>query len=153
MCIMTKQLQQSIRAVADEFIRRKYNQFSLVAIVGGAILFMLAAYLTSLSAWWLLLTLPVMMVTVIMWIVLIVVFVLMSRLRLGLRSSQKKAVRDFVDKLERVAESVQTPVPLLVVRMVWDALQRGENQHRYIRSIVEDSTSLQSDFESLQKKF
>lgn len=64
---------------------------------------------------------------------------------------QKNGVKDFVDKLERVAENIQTPPFMILFRIVRDTIRPRDKT--FIQSVAEETASLSPDFLALQKLF
>lgn len=73
------------------------------------------------------------------------------RLKPKMNKRQITLLRNFVDKLERVAEHAQTPVFIIVFRVARDVLFPREPN--YIQSVTSESTTLKPDFIALQKSF
>jgi hypothetical protein len=72
-------------------------------------------------------------------------------LRPSMTKVQKAGVRDYVDKLERVADNLGTPVFIIVFRVVRDIV--WTRQPTYIQTVAADSTTLHKDLATLQKLF
>lgn len=68
----------------------------------------------------------------------------MKVMRPELTKSQASAIKDFVDKLERVADSLQAPVPLIIFRMIRDIV--SPRPKSYVQTVAEDSSTLRKDF-------
>lgn len=140
-----------IRAVGSEFARRKLRpiiiifSFVAVAVIAGAV------WLINISAWWWLLAVPAMVAVLLGLTVLYLARVVVKALRPRLTKTQAKAVSEFVGKMERTAEALQTPMFIIVFRVVWDVIRSPEKS--YIATVAEDSTTLSKDLIGLQKLF
>ena len=143
----------ALRAVAEEFIYRKYKSIALPVMIVGTLVLIFVVWLVTQSLWWLIIALPVTVLWVIVTIVLLLIRWIITRVKIKVTKEQKERVKAFVDKLERVADSVSTPVFLLIFRIAWDSIQPGQAKHKMLRSMVDDSSSLHSDFEVLQRYF
>lgn len=142
---------QAGRAVGAEFARRKFTLILLIFAIIAVILIGLIVWLVNISAWWWLLGAPVIILMFVSALALLVLRLAIKIVAPRMAQAQRTAIKDFVDKLERVADNVQTPLPFIVVRIVWDAIWVKEQT--FIRSMVKDGTTLHSDFIALQKLF
>lgn len=140
-----------IRAIGSEFAGRKLKLILLIFGILALIALIGAIWLTTLSAWWWLLAVPVIIVVVLGILAGLVASLLVTMLRPSLTKPQKAGVKKFVDKLERVAETIQTPMFILVFRVVRDSVRPGGTT--FIQSTAEDSTTLHKDFLELQRDF
>lgn len=142
---------QTGRALGAEFARRKFTILLLIFAVVAVLLITLVVWLVNLSAWWWLLGVPVIILTVVGVMLLLVLRLVIKIVSPAMSKAQRLAVGDFVDKLERVAEHVQTPLPFIVLRVIWDVIWPKEET--YLRSLVKDGTSLHRDLIALQRMF
>ena len=140
-----------IRALGAEFLNRKFVGsmivFAVVAIVATALL----VWLVSMSAWWLLLAVPLVGLVLFGTVSLLAVKFILGIIKPRLNSEQKTAIKSFVDKLERVAEQVQMPPFMIFFNVARDVIK--PRKKTFIASVVEDSTTLKPDFQALQKLF
>lgn len=138
------------RAVGAEFVHRKYRSivvsYSVVSLVFLAVSF----WLTTISAWWWLLTILVTAFVLVGVMILTIIRIIIKRVRPGLTDTQSTTVSAFVDKLERVANNLQTPMFIIVYRVVRDIIRPGNAS--FVRTVAEDSTTLHTDFADLQRK-
>lgn len=140
-----------IRAVSAEFLKRKFVAAVIVFAVAGAIFTALLGWLVSMSTWWLVLAVPMFGLMLFSVLMLLVVRISIGIFRPQLDKSQKTAVSDFVDKLERVAEQVQMP-PFMIFLNIARNVIRPRNT-TFIASVIQDSKTLKPDFQALQKLF
>ncbi len=140
-----------VRAIGSEFVNRKLKSIVIVFGVIALISLILTVWLATISAWWLLLLLPFLIFTMLGFLAGLAARVVIKTLRPELTRSQKTDVGNFVDKLERVAENIQTPMFIIVFRVVRDIIRPGERT--FVRSVAKDSTTLHKDFSELEQNF
>lgn len=140
-----------IRAIGSEFIRRKYRSFVLLATLAGVVVGGLMIWLVSINAWWWLLAAPVFMLLFMGAVIAFVIRILLKIATPKLTKEQSGGVQSFVDKLERVADTVQTPPFVILFRIVRDVMWPREGT--FIQSFAQDSTTLEKDFAELQRQF
>lgn len=147
---MKAQIQLS-RAIGCEFLARKIKSIGIVLGIVIFIALAIAIWLTTVSAWWWLLAAPVIIFSVFCIIAFGIARFMLGVLKPAMTDTQDKAVKDFVDKFERVAEHLQTPMFIIVFRIIRDILRPREKT--FIQSATQDSTTLHKDLLELQKKF
>lgn len=140
-----------IRAIGSEFIARKYKSLLITFVIVSFIVLGLAVWLVNNSAWWWLLAVPLIIVILIGIGLLLTLRVAIKVLTPQLNKEQSKPLNDFVDKLERVAENIQTPPFVILLRVARDTVR--PHKRSFIQSVAEDSTTLRTDFIKLQKYF
>lgn len=140
-----------IRAIGAEFAFRTMRPIIIIIALMNIILLVLGGWLTTQNAWWWILQSLFIIGTVIFIALVVVVYFLLRALRPTLTKTQKRSVRQFVDKLERVAEHLQTPQPILVFYAVKDTI--WPKHGGFIETISEDSRTLGSDFSKLRREF
>lgn len=140
-----------IRAVGSEFVARKLRSTALTMGILAVIVLMVSLWLTTLSAWWWLLATVVIAAVILLVLTYLLAAFVIKRLRPELTKTQRTGVRDFVDKLERVADSLGTPVFMIVFRVLRD--MKWPRQPNYIQTVAADSTSLHTDLAKLSKLF
>lgn len=140
-----------IRAVGGEFLSRKFR--SLAILFGAAALILATAmmWLTMIDAWWWLLAAPVIGLLVLGGLAILTAWWMLRFLRPKLTPPQATGTREFVDKLERIADHAQTPMPLILLRVARDMWRpRGTT---FIQSVSTDSKTLSGDFMRLHRNF
>jgi len=140
-----------IRAVGSEFARRKLRPFIVVYLLAASLSVLGGVWLTTVNSWWWLLAAPVIALAVAGLGVLLGIRWLIKRIAPKLTKAQKSGVNQFVDKLERVAENLQTPMFLVVFRVVRDVL--WPRKEAFIKTVANDSTSLHKDLSGLIQMF
>lgn len=142
---------QLIRAISAEFLRRKLNGTVMLFCAVLAVLLVLGIWLTTISAWWWLLVALLVIGGLIGLGILLLARIIIRLVKPAQTDKQAQAVRAFVDKLERVQETVQTPMPLIVFQVARDVVR--PRTPTYLQKITRDGTTLHTDFLDLQKKF
>jgi len=107
--------------------------------------------LGTLSTWWLLLLIPVVMVLCIVAAVLTILWLVIRTVSPAQTKVQRRAVKTYVDKLQRLSDAVNTPKVILLFRIVRDVA--APRKDGFIGSITDDTASLKRDFQQLQKLF
>lgn len=141
----------AIRAVGAEFARRTYIPVVIIVVIGIVAFAGLTAWLITLSAWWWLLMFAVISAACIAISVLTVLHLTIRRVTPSQNPLQKKAIRDFVDKIQLLSETVGTPKIVLLFRIVKDVAAPRENG--FIGTLTGASTTVKKDFVSLVKLF
>ncbi len=141
----------AIRSIGAEFANRVFYPVLIVGIVIASLLVALIVWLATLSDWWLLLAIPIVMVICVGAGLLGIVKLVIRYVTPPLSSLQKKAVKQFVDKLQGVAETVGTPKFILLFRIIQDIAAPRENG--FIGTISSDTSSLRGDFKELKRMF
>jgi len=149
--IDVKQSFSAVRAIGSEFARRTYWPVAIIVGVSDAILLVVMVWLVSLSAWWLLLAIPVFILVVISVGLLVVARLVIGIVTPQQTSHQKQDVARFVDKLQTLSDIAQTPKPILLFRIVRDVIAPRRNG--FIQSASSDTLSLKKDFIDLQRTF
>lgn len=139
------------RAVGAEFLRRKLRSITTLASGAAIVLSGLSIWLVTISAWWWILLVIVVAWAVLGIILLAVAWLSTRLLRPDMTTVQKKAVSNFVDKIERVSETLQTAPFMIFFKVLRDMI--FPSQQPYIRQLANDSTSLHTDYIALTKLF
>jgi len=140
-----------VRAVGAEFARRLLLPLIIAGVIVGLILHVLGGWLVTQNAWWWLLESVFVLGTL-----LFVGLVVLARLAIRLfapqqNGAQRKAVRSYVDKLQRVSEVIGTPKFLLLFYVVRDVFRPSSDG--FIAMTSNDSKTLHSDFLALLRMF
>jgi hypothetical protein len=141
----------AIRCIGTEFARRLLYP---ITIAVGSVLSLLvigALLLGNLNPWWLLLLIPVVMLLCIVTAVLMIVWLTIRTVTPVQSKAQQRAVKAYVDKLQRISDAAQTPKVILLFRIVRDVA--APRKDGFISSIADDTTSLKRDFRELQNLF
>jgi MFS family permease len=142
-----------VRAVTAEFLRRQFTGIVTIFIIFAVLIaFVNGLLIAQASAWWWILGGIVLLFVVVGIIVLLLLRVFIGVLMPRLGAEQKTAVREFVDKFERVQATVTTPWFFIILQVVWD-LVRSRDDRGYIMSTIHDSTTLHTDYLKLVEVF
>lgn len=145
------QLLLTVRAIGAEFANRVYYPVLALGLAATLILVALVAWLVTMSAWWWLLAIPVIiLISVVMGIAVIVRLIIRYVTPVQTRA-QKLAVKEFVKKLQHTSEAIHTPKAVLLLRLVRDVV--APRRDGFIGTLATNTFSLKSDFESIQKSF
>lgn len=142
---------KTVRAVGVELAWRLLKPMLIAGVAAAIGLLGIGGWLTTQHAlWWIL---EFAFITSVLFFALLsaVTIFILRRLEPTQDKTQKKAVRDFADKLQRVADAVGISRFLLLFRVVRDVI--WPNEQTFIKQITDDSTTLHTDFLKLQKLF
>ena len=139
------------RAIGAEFVGRKLRPLVIAFFVAALLAVALAVWLTTINGLWWLLAVPVITAAIVGGVACLAARSILKMLRPPLSSGQKIATVNFVDKLERVAETVQTPMFVIVFRIIHDMYRPSSRS--FIAEVSADSTTLRADFLALARKF
>ena len=144
---------RALRAITATVFQRVYRP--LVWVIGGILLtawIVLILLGSQVSAWWFILLIVFVPLTIIVVGIAIVLWLLSQRLfPRHLAKEERVKILQFSDKLLRVAELRATPMPLMVAMIAKD-LVRGKKSS-YIEGVITDSTSLKHDFVAIRDLF
>lgn len=142
----------AIRAVTVEFALQFIRPFLWwgLGIIGG-LLIVVAILAFTVSQWWWLLALPIVLLGLVGVVVWLIVRFIATQLSPKLNPQQKVATKKFVTKIHYVTETVQTPYPLIMFRIIKDIITRTDEG--FIQEVTQQSTTLRPDFEELRKLF
>lgn len=101
----------------------------------------------QLSGWWLLLLIPVLSFILVYVILLALTRFIVGNLNPPQSVDQREAVDHFIGKLDKAAETLQTPRFLVFIYLVRDAFMGS--QRGFIQQVTNESKSLKSEFERL----
>jgi hypothetical protein len=141
----------AIRSIGTEFANRLFYPVVIAGAVAAGLLVALAFWLSTLSSWWWLLFIPIIMAICIGLAVFIVVKLVIRSITPTQTKQQKQAAKQFVDKIQTVAEATQTPKVVLLFRVVRDIAAPRESG--FIGSLASTSSSLKGDFIDLKNTF
>lgn len=140
-----------IRSVGAEFAKRLFVPVAVTGIIVSTVLVTGVFLLATLSQWWLLLLIPVVIIVSVIFGVLAVSWLVIRTVQPPQTKTQHKAVKSYVDKLQRVSEAIQTPKFILFFRVLRDI--SAPRKDGYIGSMTDDTVSLKRDFSDLLKMF
>jgi hypothetical protein len=142
----------AIRAITAEFARRFIQPFIWVGL--GLVILMIVSVgslALTLSQWWWVLLAPVILFGIAGTVVWLLVRFILNRVSPHLNAKQKKAVKQFVTKLQTTTETIRTPYPVIVFYVIRDIILRKDSG--FINEVTQQSKTLKPDFEELTKLF
>lgn len=141
-----------IRAITVEFAWQFIKPFMWIAlgiIIG--LLCIVGVLAFTISQWWWLLAIPIIILGLIGTTVWIIVRLIARRISPRLNTEQKTAVGQFINKLRFVVETARTPYPFIILIVIKDIVTRSENG--LIQTMITQSKTLRPDYEDLKKLF
>ena len=141
----------TVRAVASEFARRLYRPVAIGFSVSAVVVIAILIWLLTMSAWWLLLALPLFILFIATSILIIISGIIIRSVSPPQTKHQRTSVSLFVDQLQRISEVTQTPKFILLFRAVKDVIVPAKTS--FIQSVITDSVSVKADFQSLVRSF
>lgn len=144
----------AIRAVTSLFAKDLLRPVFFIGIVAYAVVMAIVVWITtSVNGWWILLGfIPTVLffVGLAVWIGL---WIAASKLSPGMNSAQKRAAKNVVGKLSRVAEQLGTPRIFLIVRIAKDILFPKSTKTTLIGELTETPGELRRSIDELRKLF
>lgn len=138
----------ALRAVSALYARQIMKAFFITVGAIAVLLFAGTVYLIQeVSAWWWLMLIPIISFGLILAVLYAITRFIVQKLDPPQSPDQKEAVRQFVIKLNKAVETMQTPKFLVFIYLVRDAFTG--NQHGFIQQATSHSMSLKNDFERL----
>ncbi len=141
----------AIRSIGAALANRLFYPMLAMGCAGTIIVVALIAWLATVNEWWWLLAVPVLIVVCVGIGVLTVTKLVIKSVTPPQSTVQKKASRQFVDKLLRLSETAQTPKFILFFRVIRDVAAPTENG--FIGTLSHDTASLRRDFTELRELF
>lgn len=141
----------AVRAIGAEFSRRTLRPVVMIGAVVLAVLIALGGWLITVSPWWWLLEAPLLFGGAVFTVLVLIVRTAIRVADPPQTKDQKTAIRGYVDKLQRVAENLQTPQFIILYRVVRDIARPRPGG--YIETVSNDSKSLAPDFTKLLAQF
>lgn len=141
-----------VRAIASVMLRRHGTRlFVLPAAIIVCCLVAVVWFMSHYGGWWaawLILLIPLFVLTCGAWIVSILMARLLAPRRLT--KSEQHDVSGFADRVMALTGQAQTPLPFMGIRLVWDMLVHKD--FRTLRGLIETSATLRSDYQTLRNK-
>lgn len=141
----------AIRSIGAEFANRVYIIVTLIASMIAVSLLALTYWLTTVSSWWWLLMIVLIIILSIITGVLVIIKMIIRSVTPSQSSAQKTQTKAFVDKLEKLSETVQTPKFILLFQLVRDIAAPRDNG--LVASLSTNTASLKHDFTDLINSF
>jgi len=142
---------KTVRAIGAEFARRLYFPVFIAGLIAAALLIGIGIALIQVNAWWWILLGLIIFAVLVFLILAVVVRILIGAVKPLQTHDQEVMVRQFVDRFEDVAETVQTPKAVLLFQIVWDILRPTD--HGLVKRMSDHATSSKREFQEIQKSF
>lgn len=140
------------RAVLAEYARKTLHPFEVGAVIIFVILLIGTTYLiVNISGWWWLLMILVIAYGIIGSLLWLIVHFTMDRLRPLQTEIQTTAVKDFVERISKVSDTVGTTKFGMLLRVIGDVMRRREQN--VIQEFARDSSDLKNSFETVIASF
>lgn len=142
---------RAIRAIGSELAWRLVKPMIIAGVLLAVALITLGGWLTTQHVlWWILEA--VFIAYAVLFVLMVVIVRLLFRLFTpDTNKTQRKAVKQFVDKLQRVADTVGISRFILLFRLAKQIIM--PSQQNFIKQIAEDSTTLHTDLLAVIKSF
>jgi MFS family permease len=138
-----------IRAIGAEFARRALRPLMIIGAIVAIVLLAIGGWLTTQNAWWWLLEAVFICGALLFVFLIVAVKLILNRIEPLLTKTQRHAVGAFVDKLERVAEHIQTPQIVILYYVIRDTIRPRPGN--FIETVSRDSKTLAPDFAKLRE--
>ncbi len=142
---------KAIRAIGSELAWRIVKPMIIGGIIVAVLLLAFGGWLTTLHALWWILEAIFIAYTVLFILLVVIVRLLFRVFTPESNNTQRKAVKQFADKLQRVADAAGISRFVLLFRIAKQLL--APSQQNFIKQIAEDSTSLHTDLLAVIKTF
>jgi MFS family permease len=140
-----------IRAIGVEFAHRAVRPLVIGGALLAVVLLAFGGWLVSQNAWWWIFEAIFILGSLLFVALVVAVRIILRKVAPPLSKTQKQAVAGFVDKLERVAENLQTPQIVIVYYVIRDAIRPRSDG--FIETVSRDSKELAPDFSNLRNQF
>ena len=141
----------AIRAIGAELARRTFVPVATVLLIIGGLATIGGWYLTTLSPWWWILCVVLLIALCVMIGVLFVVYNVIRYVRPEQTKQQKQQAKEFVDIAQEASEVAGTPKFILLFRVVRDIAQPSNST--YVRTLTTQTASLKSRFQEITKSY
>jgi hypothetical protein len=143
----------AFRAITSVIFQQMLKPASWIALGVVVLLYILVCYIAlSVSAWWFLILIVLMPLTLVVASLFAALWYLAKRLMpRPLLPSETARVSDMVGKVRRLLEARATPLPMIMFLIAKDVV-RGKGSS-YIENIVVDSKGLKDDFTAIKSIF
>lgn len=139
------------RAVGSEFVKRKLTGIATIIVILSFIFIAAGIWLTTISAWWWILLTIIFAWVFLAMVLLLIAWFAVRIFRPQMTADQRHAVSDFVDKIERVSETIQITPYMIFFKILKDMLFPPKKT--FIEQIAKDSASLHTDYLYLTNLF
>lgn len=136
------------RAVLAEFARKTLRPYEIAAIALFAIGLIGAAWLiSSVSVWWWLLMIIIIGYGLLGSIAWLVLHFTIDKIKPFQTAEQKQAVKQFIVKVDKVADTIGLTRFALILRIVGDVM--GRRDRNVLSEFADDSKALKNEFKAV----
>lgn len=144
----------AVRAISSEYAKRWLLPFLCIGTgIYAALLLLIGWIATSVNAWWWLLAIVPTFVFLIALSVWIIVRIIAGRIAPPLTKSQKKAAKQFNERIDGVAERIATPKFIVLYRIIKDVVTRPTSSKTFIGEIAQEPGEMRRAFDDLRNSF
>jgi len=140
----------ALRAIGAAFVMRLYFPLVIGAVSIIVILVSGALWLTTVDEWWWLLFIPITSLLIVLFAVGFVILMVVRLVRPAQTKAQQQAVKQFIDKLQGVAEIVGTPKVIIFFRVVRSIAAPSKDS--FLTDLVKNG-ELGKEFRAIQASF
>lgn len=141
----------AVRAIATILTKRIYKPVAITVAAFSVFFIAIMIWLLTISAWWLLLAIPVFIVIIALAALLVLAWLVIKTVAPDMTKQQRQAVSQFVDHVQELSEITQTPKAILLYRVVKDAI--SPKKTAYIESVISGVGSLKREYEAIVSEF
>lgn len=144
----------AVRAVTAQFARNVLRPILFIGVVVYVVIMAIVIWITvTVNGWWILLGFIPTILFCVGLAIWIGVWLTARRLSPHMNREQKKATKEVVEQVSRVAEQIGTPRFILVFRVIKDVLFPPKSKQTLIGELAEAPGQLHRSFENLRKLF
>lgn len=140
-----------VRAVGVRFVRQTIRPLLIAGALLAILLVSVGGWLTTQSAWWWLLEALCIAGSLVFVALTVSLLVLLRVVDPAQTTEQKQAVKAFVAELQWAAETLHTPQPVIIYRVVRDIVRPRSDS--FIATTAQASKALAADFAQLRRLF
>lgn len=145
---------KAVRAVTAHYAKDLLRPILFIGLLGYALVMALVIWIAvAVNGWWILLGFVPTILFCVGTAVWIGLWVAATKLSPSLNRAQKKATKEVVEQVSKVAEQVGTPRALLIFRIARDVIFPSSNKQTLIGELAETPGQLRRSFEALRKLF
>lgn len=141
----------SIRAIASEFASRIYIPIVWTVAIILFVFIAIAIWLVTLSAWWSVLLVVLLIVVTVFTIAAIAIGLLISLLKPPQSKTQKQKIKAFVDALQGSSEVIQTPKFFILFRLIKDTV--APTDKGFVKELSSNAATLRTGFQDIVTSF
>ena len=144
----------AIRAITSLYVKRLLLPILLIGLAIYAAIIGLVWWIAVMSSgwWWLLAVLPTFVIAVglVLWLIARTVAI---RIAPVMNKKQTAATKQFIKRIDGVAEHIGTPKFVIIYRVIKDIIVRPTSSKTYIGEIANEPGEMRREFEDLRGLF